>query len=68
MFWVGYILLMVWLGGALIAVNKRREDKPDSLIATHQALQWVLGGMAVYLLVTVLFFTASDTAEVLKQL
>ncbi len=38
MFWIAYILVMVWLGGGIVAVQKKRKEDPGA----HPVLYWLL--------------------------
>lgn len=44
------IFLMLWAGGALVAVQERRAINPDSLVKTELCLIVALVLMALYLL------------------
>lgn len=38
MFWILYILVMVWLGGGIVAVQKKRKDDSDAHPALYMGL------------------------------
>lgn len=38
MFWIMYILVMVWLGGGIVAVQNKRKEDP----VAHPVLFWLL--------------------------
>ncbi|MFU7011634.1 hypothetical protein ACM76A_30255 [Pseudomonas aeruginosa] len=65
MFWVLYVFVMVWVGGALVAVQRRRQTEPKSLVTTQKLLTGTIGLMGVYLFINMLWGSAAMTARAL---